>query len=78
MQFDIRYLPTVTPGCYMDCGLFWEQHEWLFIINAIGTTSCMDVVYVNRFFFAFCLLVAVKYWNVLVVFVLPLHLVSTS
>lgn len=55
MQFDIQYLPVVILGCYVDCGLFWEQHEGPFIINAIGTTWCMDVVYVNRFFFFFLL-----------------------
>lgn len=68
MQLDIRYLPAVVPGCYVDCGLFWEQHEWPFIINATGTTWWIDVVYVNRFFFL----------SFLVFFVLLLHLVQVS
>lgn len=49
MQFDIQYLPTVMPGCYMDGGLFQERHEKPFIINVIESTWCMDVISVHRF-----------------------------
>lgn len=50
MKSNIQYPPTVIQGRHVDSRLFWEQHEWTFIIHVIKSTSCMYAFYAHTFF----------------------------